>query len=121
MTTIPRIASKIEASLNPCPAAFTNSVDPDQLASSGSALFAIQYLNLHEQPGSSNLKIRSGCGILIYSAGQGLKQRISSQREQILSFKSGPYGKEANYFMFYFIINIFLMHVPHLRNDESRT
>ena len=40
--------------------AFANSVDPDQLASeeaswSGSALFAIQYLNLYQQPGSSNL------------------------------------------------------------------
>ena len=37
-----------------------NSVDPDQLASeeanwSSSALFAIQYLNLYQQPGSSNL------------------------------------------------------------------
>ena len=37
-----------------------NSVDPDQLASeeanwSGSALFAIQYLNLYQQPGSSKL------------------------------------------------------------------
>ena len=40
--------------------ALANSVDPDQLASSeanwsGSALFAIQYLNLYQQPGSSNL------------------------------------------------------------------
>ena len=37
-----------------------NSEDPDQLASaeanwSGPALFAIQYLNLYQQPGSSNL------------------------------------------------------------------
>ena len=34
------------------------SVDPDQLASkpwSGSALFAIQYVNLYQQSGSSNL------------------------------------------------------------------
>ena len=42
-----------------CPA-FANSADPDQLASeeanwSGSALFAIQYLNFYLQPGSSNL------------------------------------------------------------------
>ena len=48
--------------VNPCPAepgicpAFANSVDPDQLASeeanwSGSALFAIQYLDLYQQPG----------------------------------------------------------------------
>ena len=41
----------------PC---FTNSVDPDQLASqeanwSGSALFVIQYVNLYQQPGSSSL------------------------------------------------------------------
>ena len=56
----------------------SNSVDPDQLASeanwSGSALFAIQYMNLYQQSGSStcNLKIWKRCGILIYSAGQGL-------------------------------------------------
>ena len=42
-----------------CPA-FTNCVDPDQLASeeanwSGSALFAIQYLNLYQQTGSSKM------------------------------------------------------------------
>ena len=42
-----------------CPA-FANSVDPDQLASeeanwSGSALFVIQYVNLYQQSGSSNL------------------------------------------------------------------
>ena len=40
--------------------AFANSVDPDQLASeeanwSGSALFTIKYVNLYQQPGSSNL------------------------------------------------------------------
>ena len=40
--------------------AFANSVDPDQLASeeanwSGSALFAIKFVNLHQQSGSSNL------------------------------------------------------------------
>ena len=40
--------------------AFANSVDPDQLASeeanwSGSALFAIKYVNLYQQSGSSNL------------------------------------------------------------------
>ena len=42
-----------------CPA-FANSVDPDQLASeeanwSGSALFAIKYVNLYQQSWSSNL------------------------------------------------------------------
>ena len=42
-----------------CPA-FANRVDPDQLASeeanwSGSTLFAIQYMNLYQQFGSSNL------------------------------------------------------------------
>ena len=42
--------------LNP----FANSVDPDQLASeeanwSRSALFAIHYVNLYQQTGSSNL------------------------------------------------------------------
>ena len=40
--------------------AFANSVDPDQLASeeanwSGSAVFAIKYVNLYQQPWSSNL------------------------------------------------------------------
>ena len=40
--------------------AITNIVDPDKLASekanwSGSALFAIQYRNMYQQPGSSNL------------------------------------------------------------------
>ena len=40
--------------------AYANSVDPDQLASeeanwSGSALFAIKYVNLYQQSGSSNL------------------------------------------------------------------
>ena len=39
---------------------FANSVDPDQLASeeanwSGSALFAIKYVNLYQQSWSSNL------------------------------------------------------------------
>ena len=39
--------------------AFANSVDPDQLASeeanwSGSSLFAIKYVNLYQQVGSSN-------------------------------------------------------------------
>ena len=39
---------------------FANSVDQDQLASeevnwSGSALFAIKYVNLYQQSGSSNL------------------------------------------------------------------
>ena len=42
-----------------CPV-LANSVDPDQLASeeanwSGSALFAIKYVNLYQQSGSSNL------------------------------------------------------------------
>ena len=42
-----------------CPV-LANRVDPDQLASSeanwsGSALFVIQYVNLYQQPGSSNL------------------------------------------------------------------
>ena len=42
-----------------CPA-YANSVDPDQLASeeanwSGSALFVIKYVNLHQQSVSSNL------------------------------------------------------------------
>ena len=42
---------------------------------SGSALFAIKYVNLYQQSESSNfdwLKIGNGSGILIYSAWQGL-------------------------------------------------
>ena len=39
---------------------FANSVDPDQLASSeanwsGTALFAIKYVNIYQQSGSNNL------------------------------------------------------------------
>ena len=39
---------------------FANSVDPDQLASvganwCGSVLFVIKYVNIYQQPGSSNL------------------------------------------------------------------
>ena len=56
----------IDKKVNPSPAEpgyvlpFANSVDPDQLASeeanwSGSALFAIKYLNLYQQSWSSNL------------------------------------------------------------------
>ena len=47
--------------LNPIPAEpIANSVDPDHLAAeeaswSGSALFAIKYMNLYQQSGSSNL------------------------------------------------------------------
>ena len=46
--------------LNPDMSCFTNTVDPDQLASeeanwSGSALFAMKYVNLYQQSGSSNL------------------------------------------------------------------
>ena len=46
--------------LNPIYPDIANSVDPDQLASeeanrSGSALFIIKYVNLYQQPGSSNL------------------------------------------------------------------
>ena len=45
---------------NPIHPDFANSVDPDQLASeeanwSGSALFAIQYVNLYQYSGSRNL------------------------------------------------------------------
>ena len=48
------------ALLNPDMSFLANSIDPDQLASkeakwSGSALFAIKYVNLYQQSGSSNL------------------------------------------------------------------
>ena len=56
----------------------TNSVDPDQLASeeanwSESALFVSQYVNLYQQPRSSNLigwKLQVGMAS-IYSVWQG--------------------------------------------------
>ena len=46
--------------LNPDISSYANSVDPDQLVSeeanwSGSALFAMKYVNLYQQSGSSNL------------------------------------------------------------------
>ena len=46
--------------MNPDIPCFANSIDPDQLASSeanwsGSALFAIKYVNLYQQSGSSDL------------------------------------------------------------------
>ena len=58
-----------------CPV-LANSVDLDQLASedanwSGSALFVIKYVNFYQK--SDWLEIRSGHGLLIYSAWQGLK------------------------------------------------
>ena len=37
-----------------CPV-LANSVDPDQLASAGSALFVIKYVNFYQKPVSSNL------------------------------------------------------------------
>ena len=63
-----------------CPV-LANSVDPDQLASeeakwSGSALFVIKYVNFYPKKiqikWSDWLEIRSGRGIIIYSARQGL-------------------------------------------------
>ena len=60
-----------------CPV-LANNVDPDQLASeetnwSGSALFVIKYVNYYQKIKLSDwLEIRSGRGILIYSARQGL-------------------------------------------------
>ena len=72
--------------LNPDIPAFANSVDPDQLAEanwSGSVLFAIKYVNLYQQSGSSNLigrKLEVGV-VSFYSAGQGLSSgRTTSSR-----------------------------------------
>ena len=45
-----------------------------QISWSGSALFAIKCVTLYQQSESSNLKIRSGRVILIYSAWQGLSE-----------------------------------------------
>ena len=64
-----------------CPV-LANSADPDQLASeeanwSGSALFVIKDVNFYQKSRiklSDWLEIRSGRGILIYSARQGLRQ-----------------------------------------------
>ena len=60
--------------LNPDILAFANSVDPDQLASeeanwSGSALFVIHYVNLYQNPESSNLigwKLEMDMAFLFY-------------------------------------------------------
>ena len=46
--------------LNPDIPVFANSADPDQLASgdtnwSGSAMFVVKYVNMYQEPGSSNL------------------------------------------------------------------
>ena len=57
------VIKHILCEINPGPAealSLKNSLDPDQLASeeanwSGSALFVIQYMNLYEKHGSSNL------------------------------------------------------------------
>ena len=71
--------------LNPTWPVLANSVDPNQLASeeanwSGSALFVIKYLNFYQNPRSSNwLEIRSGHGILIYSA----RQRLSEDTQKM--------------------------------------
>ena len=49
---------------------FANSVDPDQLASeeaNWSALFAIKYVKLYKQSGSSWLEIRSGWHLNLFS------------------------------------------------------
>ena len=94
--------------------AFANSVDPDQLASkeanwSGSALFVILYVDFIRFYKSTIwikysdwLKIRSGHGILIYSAWQGLLVldtlgmffAISTKEEnQCNSCKKGPLWK----------------------------
>ena len=56
--TVPRILTLVL--LNPDMFCFANSVAPDQLASeeanwSGSALFAIMYVNLYQQSGSNSL------------------------------------------------------------------
>ena len=53
-----------------CPV-LANSVDPEEANWSGSALFVIKYVNFYQKP--DWLEIRSGSGILIYSAWQGLK------------------------------------------------
>ena len=68
-----------------CPV-LANSEVPDQLASeeanwSGSALFVIKYVTFSQKPGLSNLigwEIRSGRGILIYSAWEGLMLFITN-------------------------------------------
>ena len=85
---LPRVVSWPSSCWTQIYPVFANSVDPDQLASSetnwsGSALFVIQYVNIYQQPGSSNLlgwKL-GGCGILIYSAGQGLRRVNALSRE----------------------------------------
>ena len=63
--TVPKILVQYNLTFKPSPAepeysVIANSVDPHQLTSeeanwSGSALFAIKYVNLYQQPGSSDL------------------------------------------------------------------
>ena len=50
-----------------------------------------------------------------------LKERICSLWEQILSFKSSPYGKEANYCMLMSLCckYFFLTHVTHILNVHN--
>ena len=77
-----RLQQLIILLLNTTCSVLANNVDQDQLASeanwSGSALFAIKYVNFSrnfykKKPNQDLLEIRSGCGILIHSAWQGLK------------------------------------------------
>ena len=63
-----------------------------------SALFAIQYVNLYEQSGSSNLigwKFEKRCGILIYSAWQELiPKAIHAVRHGLLVWAHKCTGQE---------------------------
>ena len=57
---------------------------------------------------------------IAYKIGVLLKERMCSQREHILSFKSSPCGKEAIHFMYmplYF--NVFLMHFKRMGNVSN--
>ena len=52
--------------------------------------------------------------------GATLKERICSHREQILSFKSSPYGKEEKHFMLLPLYRkYFFTHVTHMRNMRN--
>ena len=56
------------------------------------------------------------CLEALLNKGLLLKERICSQREQILSFKSSPKCREPNILYYcHFIIKKFLTHVTHMR------
>ena len=85
----------------------------DKLCSQWRSQNGIIFTHIQENLDKICLELSQKWGLL-------LKERICSQREQILSFKSSPYLKEADVLCSCpFIVNIFRTHVTHLRNVRS--